>query len=152
MTWFDALLVTAWAGVTALGARRGLAGGIWAVGAALVLMVVNFIHSGVGAAIVALPLGVTAAFLAQRAVFTVVPRPWHMLVGGVGGLGAGLLVVGALALAFPLKIIGSQGTYPSDDLPGPVYYAVVNSTAVRQFTRVWQGGELPRHLWIPDRR
>ncbi|MFC6661645.1 hypothetical protein [Deinococcus multiflagellatus] len=33
ITWFDALLVTLWAVLTALGARRGLAGLAWGVGA-----------------------------------------------------------------------------------------------------------------------
>jgi hypothetical protein len=150
MTWFDALLVTVLAAVVALAARRGLAGGLWGVGAALIVLVVYFISSGVAASVVALVLGVIVAFAAQRAVFSVVPQPWHMLVGGVGGAGVGLLVVGALALSFPVKVIGSQGTYPSDELPPAVYYAVVNSFVVRQFTPVWGSGELTRHLWLPD--
>lgn len=61
-TWFDALLVTLLAIVTALGARRGLAGLIWGLAALLLCLLVNALTPNAAlAALLALLLSGAAA-------------------------------------------------------------------------------------------
>lgn len=151
LTWFDALLVTLWAALTVLGFRRGLAGAAWA-GAALVgLLLANLLPWPWFAAVVALALGFVISVFAERLMWAIAPRPWHLALGGFGGALLGFVVVAALALSFPLKIIGSQATYPSSDLPVPLYNGVYNSMVQRSVFGLFDGPFVARWLLVPDR-
>ncbi len=152
ITWFDALLVTLLAAITTMGIRRGLAGAVWAVFTLVALLVVNlFSPLPLVALILAAALGLVAAWGAQRLMPEPVTQFWQLGVGGVGGLVLGAVVVAALSLSFPIRVIGSQGSYPSNTLPGPVYYGVYNSYFVSHLSSVWSGNKLLRLLLIPDR-
>jgi len=150
ITWFDALLVTIWAAVTVIGARRGLGGLVWAVAATVAVFVANFLPWTLVAVVAAALLGAAASFGANRAVAGVEPVPWHAVVGGAGGLLMGFVLVAALALSLPVKVLGSQGSYPSSDLPAPLYYATFNSMIVRDLTDWWHAAPVVKRLFLPD--
>ena len=150
LTWFDALLVTVWAAVTVLGVRRGLAGGVWALAALLGLVLANVLPWPIASSLVSLIVGFAAALIARRLLWSVPPRTWHFVVGGFGGAAFGFLVVAALALSFPLRVIGSQATYPSSDLPAPIYNGVYNSALQRAVFGLFGGPPLVRHVLVPD--
>ena len=83
ITWFDALLVTLLAIVTALGARRGLAGLAWGVGSIVIAFVANVLGLGaLVAAALALVLSVVSALAISRLIPEPLEQPWHMVVGG----------------------------------------------------------------------
>lgn len=150
ITWFDALLVTLWAGITVMGVRRGLAGGLWAVLAYGAVLLANFLLSPLLAVLAAVALGLVAAWGAARALWLVPVQPWHLGVGALGGFAVGFLLVAALALSFPVKVIGSQGSYPSSDLPAGIYYASFNSLIVQELTGTWSGAALVKRFVLPD--
>lgn len=156
MTWFDALLVTLLAVVTALGARRGLAGLAWGVGALVVAFVANFLGLGaLPAAGIALVLGAVSGFAISRMIPDPLERPWHMVVGGLGGLLLGGVLMSALALSFPMALRttpkGQQALYPSPDLAPGLYNAVSNSAIQNGLRGVWQSSVAARTLLVPDR-
>lgn len=150
ITWFDALLITVWAAVTALGMRRGLEGLVWALFAVLAVFASNFAPSPVGGALLALVLGFGAAWAARRVCWEVAPRGWHLALGGVGGAALGLAVTAALALALPVRVVGSRGEYPSSTLPPAIYDATFGSLIVRDVTGLFGGGEAVKRLLLPD--
>lgn len=156
MTWFDALLVTLLAVVTALGARRGLAGLAWGVGALVVAFVANFLGLGaVPAALLALLLGAVSGFAISRLIPDPLERPWHMVVGGLGGLLLGGVLMSSLALAFPMALratpAGKQALYPSPDLAPGLYHAVASSAVQSGLRNVWTSNVAARTLLVPDR-
>ncbi|AWN24438.1 hypothetical protein DKM44_03025 [Deinococcus irradiatisoli] len=147
MTWFDALLVTLLAATTALGARRGLAGLAWGVGCVAVCFVSNALFRGWAALPVALLLGFGAAWIARRLLGPVL-ETWHLAAGAVGGFLLGAVLVGALALDFPIDQLSNQ--YPSNNLPPSVHDAVVNSYLKQTLFRVFDGSNALKILLIPD--
>ncbi|PYE54450.1 hypothetical protein [Deinococcus yavapaiensis] len=151
LTWFDALLATLWAALTVLGFRRGLMGAAWAGAALLGLLLTNALPSPWLGVVVALALGFATSVLTERLTWMIAPRSWHLVVGGMGGALLGFVVVTALALSFPLKVIGSQATYPSSDLPVPIYNGVYNSMVQRSVFGLFDGPLLARWLLVPDR-
>lgn len=156
MTWFDALLVTLLAVVTALGARRGLAGLAWGVGAVVVAFVANFLGLGaLPAAAIALVLGALSGFAISRMIPDPLERPWHMVVGGLGGMLLGGVLMSALALSFPMAVRatpnGKQAMYPSPDLAPGLYNAVMNSAIQNGLRGVWQSSVATQTLLVPDR-
>lgn len=152
ITWFDALLVTLWAAITVVGMRRGLAGGVWALLALLGVLLSNGSPWPLLAPLLAAGLGFAAAWGAQRLFWGLPTRGWHLAVGALGGFAVGFFVVCALALSFPVKVLGSQGSYPSSDLPAPLYYAAFNSLIVQDLTGAWSSGPLVKRLVLPDQR
>lgn len=156
MTWFDALLVTLLAATTALGARRGLAGLAWGVCALLVAFMTNYLGLGaLLAGIMALILGALVAFAISRVIAEPLQRPWHMLVGGLGGLLLGGVLMSALALSFPMTMratpTGKQALYPSPDLAPGLYEAVSKSAIQNALRGVWQASVATQTLLVPDR-
>ena len=152
ITWFDALLVTLLAAITTMGIRRGLVGALWAVFTLAALLLVNlFSPAPLIALLLAALLGLVAAWGAQRLIPEPVTQFWQLGVGGLGGLALGAVVVAALALGFPIRVLGNQGSYPASTLPGPVYYALYNSYFVSHLSGVWSGNKLLRLLIVPDR-
>lgn len=152
ITWFDALLVTLLAAIVTMGIRRGLAGALWAVFALVALFLLNFaVPLPLLALVLALIAGYAAAWGAQRLIEEPVTQPWQLAVGGLGGLLLGAVVVASLALSFPVRVLGSQGVYPSTSMPTTVYYAVYNSYIVSHLSGVWSGNRLLRTLLMPDR-
>lgn len=156
ITWFDALLVTLLAIVTALGARRGLAGLAWGVGGIVVAFVANILGFGVlVATALALVLGVVSAIAISRMIPDPMEQPWHLVLGAVGGLLMGGLLISALALSFPLSVratpTGKQALYPSPDLNPSLYEAVANSAIQNSLRSVWSGSMAERTLLVPDR-
>ncbi|GAA4006025.1 hypothetical protein GCM10022631_16710 [Deinococcus rubellus] len=147
ITWFDALLVTLLAATTALGARRGLAGLAWGVGIVAVCFVCNALLSGWVALPAALLLGFGVAWLARRLVGPVI-ETWHLAVGAVGGFLAGLVLVGSLALGFPIDPVSNQ--YPAGTLPPSIHDAVVNSYLKQELFPVFGSKSALRTLLIPD--
>lgn len=156
ITWFDALLVTVWAVVTALGARRGLPGLLWGVGGVAACLLINLLAGGLPlAAGLAVGLGAALALALRRG--TAAPgRPWHGLAGGLGGAALGGVLVATLTLGFPIEVrVGTQGrtgVYPSTRLPTALYTAVNRSVLKDSLMGVWDAGAGLRTLLVPDRR
>ncbi|MEF2276850.1 hypothetical protein V3W47_00975 [Deinococcus sp. YIM 134068] len=155
ITWFDALLVTLWAILTALGARRGLAGLAWGLGGVAACFLANVLAAGAAlAALLALGLGVAVAVGTRRLVPGGLTYPWHSLAGAVGGLALGGVLVATLALGFPIETrVGPQGragVYPSTHLSPALYKAVSDSTLQQALRQVWTSGAALRTLLMPD--
>ncbi|WP_075831236.1 hypothetical protein [Deinococcus marmoris] len=154
MTWFDALLVTLLAVMTALGARRGLAGLAWGgLG-----MTICFLVASLGGPLVttgaALLLGLGCAVMIVRLLPHAAEQPWHLLAGGVGGLALGGVLIATVALGFPLDVrvtpAGTTGVYPSVNMPPAIYEAVRNSALQNSLRGVWGSNIALRTLLIPD--
>ncbi|MCP2015511.1 hypothetical protein L1280_002673 [Deinococcus sp. HSC-46F16] len=162
ITWFDALLVTVWAVLTALGARRGLAGLAWGAGGVLACWLANRAGQAAGgwalALGAALVLGLALSVGLRRLVLTQAgPAPrWHTGAGALGGLLLGGVLVATLTLGFPLGVrVGAQGrtgVYPSAELPTPLYTAVRRSVLREGLMGVWGASPALRTLLVPDRR
>ncbi|PNY82992.1 hypothetical protein CVO96_10730 [Deinococcus koreensis] len=155
MTWFDALLITLWAVLTALGARRGLAGLAWGLGGIALCFLANSLSgSPVAAAVIALLLSAGLAVVIARLIPVPLEQPWHMVSGAVGGFLLGGLLIAALALGFPLDVRvtpkGPLGTYPSTNLSPAIYDAVRNSAVKNGLRGVWSAGPALKTLLIPD--
>ncbi|WP_241191147.1 hypothetical protein [Deinococcus psychrotolerans] len=146
ITWFDALLVTLLALTAALGARRGLAGLAWGLGVVAVCFVSNFFLHGWPALVLALVLGFGVAWFSQRLIGPAL-ETWHIALGALGGLIAGLVLVSSLALGFP---IGTDNQYPTNKLPPSVHDAVVNSYVQKILFPVFNGNDALKTLLIPD--
>lgn len=155
ITVFDALLVTLWAAVTALGVRRGLGGVIWGVLGVAVCFVVNMVATGgVVGFVVSMLLGAVAVLAARRLIHDPLAEPWHLAAGGVGGFTLGAVLVGTLALGFPIQNLGDHQNYPSTELPSSVYYVVSNSYIRQSLSSVLNAHANPalRTLLIPDQQ
>lgn len=155
MTWFDALLVTLWAVVTALGVRRGLAGLSWGLGGVVVCFLANSLSSSpVVSVLTIVALGFGLAVLTRRVIRAPVETPWHLAAGAMGGFVLGALLVSTLALSFPLDVRvtpkGRVATYPSVSLPPKIYDAVAHSLIKNELLKVWQASPALRTLLIPD--
>ena len=154
ITWFDALLVTLWAVMTALGARRGLAGLAWGLLGVVVCFLVNSLGGALVTSVAALLLGLGCAVMIARLLPTAPEQPWQLLAGGVGGLVLGGVLIATLALGFPLDVrvtpAGKTGVYPSATLPPPVYEAVRNSALQNALRGLWGSNAVLRTLLIPD--
>ncbi|WP_343216674.1 hypothetical protein [Deinococcus aestuarii] len=155
ITWFDALLVTLWAAMTALGVRRGLAGLVWGLGGVAACFLANMLARGaVAAGLLALGLGLGVALAARRLVPEPASRPWHPLAGALGGAALGGVLVATLALGFPLEVRvgpqGREGVYPAPHLPPSLYAAVRGSTVKEGLMDVWRSGTALRTLLVPD--
>ncbi|GAA0513925.1 hypothetical protein [Deinococcus depolymerans] len=155
ITWFDALLVTLWAVLTALGARRGLAGLAWGVAGVAVCFLANSLGAGAPAALI---LAVLLAFGTAAAIGRLIPapleQPWHLGAGALGGFLLGGLLISTVALGFPMDVKvdarGTRATYPSASLPPALYTAVRNSALQGSLRSVWSGGAALKTLVIPD--
>ncbi|GGJ85988.1 hypothetical protein [Deinococcus aquiradiocola] len=155
ITVFDALLVSLWAAVTALGARRGLGGAVWGVLGVAACFLVNLLApNGLVGLVAALLLGVGAVLAARRLIREPLTETWHLLAGGLGGFALGAVLVGTLALNFPIQTVGDVRRYPSDTLPGPVYYPLYNSYIRQSLNTLWgpNGNTALRVLLIPDQQ
>lgn len=155
ITVFDAVLVSLWAAVTALGARRGLGGAVWGVLGLGACFLVNMLAPGGAVALVlALLLGVAAVLAARRLIREPLTEPWHLLVGGLGGFVLGGVLVGAVALGFPIQTVGDVRHYPSGNLPGLIYYPVYNSYIRQSLNGMWAPDANPalRTLLVPDQQ
>ncbi|MDV6376078.1 hypothetical protein [Deinococcus arenicola] len=154
ITWFDALLVTLWAVITALGARRGLAGLAWGLLGVTICFLVNSLGGTLVASVGALLLSLGSAVMIVRLLPNASHEPWHLLAGAGGGLALGGVLVATLALGFPLDVrvtpSGPAGVYPSQSLPLQLYEAVRNSAIQNGLRRVWGGNTALRTLLIPD--
>ncbi|GHF40638.1 hypothetical protein HNQ07_001579 [Deinococcus metalli] len=155
ITWFDALLITLWALLTALGARRGLSGLAWGLsGIALCFLANSLSGSPLAAALIALMLSAGMAVAISRLIPAPLEQPWHMAPGALGGFLLGGLLVCTAALSFPLDVQvttrGPQGTYPSPSLPPAIYDAVRNSAVKNALRGVWGSGVAVKTLLIPD--
>ncbi|GGM18790.1 hypothetical protein [Deinococcus aerophilus] len=155
ITWFDALLVTLWAVLTALGARRGLAGLAWGLGGVAVCLLANALVGGaLAAGLMALLLSVGGAFVISRLIPNPLEQPWHLLAGAVGGFALGGVLISTLALGFPLDVrvtaAGRSGVYPSASLPPAIYHAVHDSAVQSGLRQVWGAGPALKILLIPD--
>jgi len=64
------------------------------------------------------------------------------------------VLVGTLALNFPIQTVGDVRRYPSDTLPGPVYYPLYNSYIRQSLNTLWgpNGNTALRVLLIPDQQ
>ncbi|WP_407570081.1 hypothetical protein [Deinococcus altitudinis] len=155
ITVFDALLVSLWAAVTALGARRGLGGAVWGVLGLTVCFLVNLVSpGGAVATVLALLLGLGAVLTARRLIREPLTEPWHLLVGGAGGFVLGAVLIGTLALGFPIQDAGDHRIYPSQNLPGTLYDAVFNSYIRQKLNGIWEPDSNPalRTLLTPDQQ
>lgn len=154
ITWFDALLVTLWAVIAALGARRGLAGLTWGLLGVTICFLVNSLGSTLVASVGALLLSLGSAVMTLRLLPTPPEQPWHLLAGAGGGLVLGGVLVAALALGFPLDVRvtpdGATGVYPSLSLSPRLYEAVQNSALQNSLRGVWGGNTALKTLLIPD--
>ncbi|WP_328774746.1 hypothetical protein [Deinococcus aquaedulcis] len=154
ITWFDALLVTLWAVLTALGARRGLAGLAWGVGGLAACFLANALVGGAAAALLAALLGVGIAVMTLRLIPTPLEHPWHLGAGALGGFLLGGTLISALALGFPLDVkVGTEGrraVYPSASLQLGLQSAVRDSVVQSSLRGVWGSSPALKTLLIPD--
>lgn len=155
-TWFDALLVTLLAFVTALGARRGMHGLVWGLAGVAICVAVNaLIDAPLLAGLAALLLSAGASWAAVRLIPEPGGRAWRRWAGGLGGLALGGVLLAALTLNFPLeqRRVGGrvQAVYPATSLPAPIYDAVEFSLVNRQLSALWDSSSLLQTLIIPDR-
>lgn len=155
-TWFDALLVTLLAIVTALGVQRGLIGLVWGLATLLICLLANaMLPNPVLAALLALALSVGVAYVCVRLIPQPHDLPWARLAGGLGGFALGTLLVAALTLNFPLEVRrtaqGETATYPATTLPEPLHSAVERSIIKEGLMGVWESSRVLRLLVIPDR-
>ena len=155
ITWFDALLITFWAVLTALGARRGLSGLAWGLGGVALCFLANSLSgSPMAAALIALMLSAGLAIALGRLIPAPLAQAWHMAPGALGGFLLGGLLIATAVLSFPLDVQvttrGPQGTYPSPSLPPAIYDAVRNSAVQNALRGVWGSGATLKTLLIPD--
>lgn len=155
MTWFDALLVTLWAVVTALGIRRGMAGLLWGLGGLLACLATNVLTgNALTAAALAALSAVGVSLLIGRLLPAPVEHAGHLAAGALGGFALGGALVAALALGFPLDMRvtpqGRAATYPSASLPPALYDAVSGSAVKNALSGVWSGPDAVRILVVPD--
>lgn len=155
MTWFDALLVTLWALITALGIRRGLAGLLWGLGGVTICFLINrFVGQPLVAGALTLLLAVGLSAVSHRLIPTPAEHAGHLAGGALGGFLLGGVLVGTLALGFPLDVRvtpqGRAATYPSASLPPAVYDAVNGSVIKDALNGVWGGNQAIRTLLVPD--
>lgn len=155
ITWFDALLVTLWAVVTALGARRGLSGLVWGLGGVAACFLANLLGAGALLATgLALLLGVVLALATRRLLRGHLVRPWHLGAGALGGFALGAMLVATLTLGFPIGIhVGAEGrsrVYPSSNLSPVLYQAVQNSVLKASLMDAWQASPTLQLLVMPD--
>jgi hypothetical protein len=155
ITWFDALLVTLLAAMTALGARRGLAGLAWGVLGALGILVANALGLGLlPAIIVALVLSAVCALAISRLIRNPLEEAWHLVAGAVGGLLLGAVLTGSLVLGFPREVrVTPQGLrtdYPSTTLSPTLYDAVRESAIQNALRGVWGRSSPVHNLLVPD--
>lgn len=155
ITWFDALLVTLWAVLTALGARRGLAGLAWGAAGVAVCFLANSLGAGAPASLIlAALLGLGTAVAISRLIPAPLEQPWHLGAGALGGFLLGGLLISAVSLGFPMDVKvdarGARATYPSASLPPALYDAVRNSALQGSLRGVWSGGPALKTLLIPD--
>lgn len=155
ITWFDALLVTLWAALTALGVRRGLSGLIWGLGGLAACLLLNSVsgHPWLNL-ILAGVLGLGLALAAQRFVASPLETPLHLAAGAVGGFLLGGAVVAAITLGFPMDYRvtpqGRTASYPSASLPPALYDAVRDSALNAQFQALWSADPFLKTLLVPD--
>ena len=153
ITWFDALLVTLWAGVVVLGLRRGLAGLVWVLGVLLVWPLVSLLSANsAGLALpLAIILGLAVAYLPRYLVQTRVTEVSHAAVGGVAGLVLGFVLILAMAMSFPISKRGAYSTYPSDKLPPGLQQAVAKSYFVTRLgDSIFSGPDWLKRYVAPD--
>ncbi|AKH17465.1 hypothetical protein [Deinococcus soli (ex Cha et al. 2016)] len=155
ITWFDALLVTLWAAVTALGARRGLGGLAWGLGGVAACFLANSLSGNAPVALIigaAIAVGVGTAV--THRIQNPLDQPWHLGAGALGGFALGGVLIATLALSFPLDVQvdarGSRGVYPSVSLPPALYTAVRGSALQNGLRGVWSGNAAVKTLLIPD--
>jgi hypothetical protein len=124
MTWLDLFLVAAFATLTALGAKRKLAGLVVGLVSVLLFKLLLVIFSGnvyiglVFALLAGLLLGLASRFimLRQRGMPLL-----SSLAGGFGGALLGLLLVLSVATSFPLgRDVNNFVVYPDQTLPGQI--------------------------------
>lgn len=154
ITWFDALLVTLWAALTALGARRGLSGLAWGLGGVTAAFLANSLGGAPVALILGALLGAGAGVAITRLIHTPLEEPWHLGAGAAGGFVLGGVLIAAMALNFPMDLRvdaqGARGVYPSVSLPPAVYRAVRNSVVQSGLRGVWGSNAALKTLLIPD--
>lgn len=151
MTWFDALLITVWALIAALGFRRGLGGLIWGLGSAAVAyglgkVGLGWLPSSVIATLVAAALG----FGVQNWLEFADEYIWQRVLGGVGGVLLGGLLVSAIALGMPLRYQGSKLIYPSDKLPMLLQQGVKESYVRTKLMPLWHANSPLKTVFAPD--
>ncbi len=149
ITWFDAMLITLWAGVTVLGIRRGLGGVVWVVIALIAWPIITSMSTQTP--VLALPLsivfGLLAGYLPRYLPTTNSQDISFAAAGGVAGLVLGFVLVVAIALGFPIK----QRNYPSNTLPPFLLNAVAESYVVSKVgDAVFKGSDFGKRYVAPD--
>ena len=105
ITWFDALLVTLWAAMTALGARRGLSGLAWGLAGLAACFLANALSgNALISLLIAGLLGAGVGTAITRRIQNPLDQPWHLGAGAAGGFALGGVLIATLALNFPLDV------------------------------------------------
>ncbi|MFN8510493.1 MAG: hypothetical protein U0Z75_08075 [Deinococcaceae bacterium] len=148
ITWFDAMLVTLWAGITVLGAKRGFRGVVWIASLLVLWPIVTAVSAQT--AIFALPLsialGVLAVYIPQFFFKKTNSESLQTTLGGISGITIGFILVSAIALSFPIK----RG-YPSNTLPINLYQAIAGSWIVKAVGNpIFEGSNTLKRYVIPD--
>jgi hypothetical protein len=134
MSWFDIFLLATVAALTALGAKRKMTGVIIGVGSVILFRVLLSVASRntsglIIAVIMALFAGILFGMLGRASVFKQRGLELPLTIGGgIGGLLAGLVLVGALITSLPIeKRFDGAIVYPPQQLP-PLLTSAVNSS------------------------
>ncbi|GGM48737.1 hypothetical protein GCM10008956_26150 [Deinococcus arenae] len=155
ITWFDALLVTLWAAMTALGARRGLSGLAWGLAGLAACFLANALSgNALISLLIAGLLGAGVGTAITRRIQNPLDQPWHLGAGAAGGFALGGVLIATLALNFPLDVRvdaqGSRGVYPSVSLPPALYTAVRGSAIQNGLRGTWGSNAAVKTLLMPD--
>lgn len=169
VTWFDLIMMTLLAGVVVIGARRGVAGLVAALGAMFAWVMINIV-AGVepllglflGAA-VGFGLAMLAKYINTIPAFQTSSEMVSLALGAVGGLILGLGLVAALSLGLPTEPKPSNGpnafAYPSGMLPIWLSDGVKKSVIQSYLTNgrkegglgIWTSSKTIRAFLLPDR-
>ncbi len=159
--------MTLLAGVTVIGARRGVAGLVAGLGTMATWAIVNIVAGlePLLGLLLAVGVGVGLATLAKYLNGIPAFQPSNDIVatglGAVGGLIMGLGLILAFSLGFPTRPNPGAGTldYPSGSLPTWLLDGVNQSIIQRTLTSkrkdggldIWESSKLVRAFLLPDR-
>ncbi|MCS7058910.1 MAG: hypothetical protein NZ849_09275 [Meiothermus sp.] len=137
LSWLDLMALLVLSAALALGIRRGAHFTLALVGAlvlyGLLVLLAGSVLTPWGLPLLALVLGLFAAYLAQFIPLPPLSPTLEGLVGGVGGFLWGLFLACTIWVSFPSEFVASTGAlrYPSERMPVAVKEGIVQSPFAR---------------------
>ncbi|RDI96643.1 hypothetical protein DV704_02195 [Meiothermus sp. QL-1] len=155
LSWLDLMALLVLSAALAFGIRRGaqfaLAFGLALLLYAAAALLLGGLLPAWGLPLLALLLGLGAAYLARFLPLPPLSPLLEGLVGGAGGLVWGLFLAFTIWLSFPSEYVASTGAlrYPSERIPVAVKEGIVSSPFARPLFNWASSHPLPRSLLLP---